>query len=55
MGITTRVGKGVPLTHEELDANFAACMGLHNLLHVQDQKVQGTHGGTFTSGACNKA
>lgn len=51
MGITTRVGKGVPLTHEELDANFAACMGLHNFMHVQDKKAVGVNGGTFTSGA----
>lgn len=26
-------------------------LGVHNLLHVQDQKAQGTAGGAFTSGA----
>lgn len=39
------------LTHQELDDNFKACLGIHNLFHAQDWKTAGTHGGTFTSGA----
>ncbi|MFW5799509.1 MAG: hypothetical protein ACOCZ5_00800 [bacterium] len=43
--------KGSPLTHQELDQNFNACLGVHNLLHVEDQKPAGTNGGDFISGA----
>lgn len=39
------------LTHEEMDNNFLACLGIHNLLHVQDRKAAGVAGGTFTAGA----
>ncbi|MFW6377172.1 MAG: hypothetical protein ACOCZ5_00865 [bacterium] len=49
--ITLRTTKGSPLTHEELDNNFNACLGIHNLLHVEDRKPTRIHGGTFTSGA----
>ena len=49
--ITLREEKGTQLTHQEMDENFKSVMGGHNFLHIQDQKPQGTHGGTFTSGA----
>ena len=51
MAMTLRADKGAILSWNEMDANFRACMGVHNLLHVQDQKPVGTHGGTFSSGA----
>jgi hypothetical protein len=37
------------LGYLQTDANER--LGVHNLLHVQDQKAAGTHGGTATSGA----
>ena len=49
--ITLREEKGTQLTHQEMDENFKSVMGGHNFLHIQDQKPQGTSGGTFTSGA----
>ena len=49
--ITLREEKGTQLTHQEMDENFKSVMGGHNFLHIQDQKPQGTPGGTFTSGA----
>ena len=49
--ITLREEKGTQLTHQEMDENFKSVMGGHNFLHIQDQKTQGTQGGTFTSGA----
>ena len=49
--ITLREEKGTQLTHQEMDENFKSVMGGHNFLHIQDQKPQDTHGGTFTSGA----
>ena len=49
--ITLREEKGTQLTHAEMDENFKSVMGGHNFLHIQDQKPQGTSGGTFTSGA----
>ena len=48
--ITLREEKGTQLTHQEMDENFKSVMGGHNFLHIQDQKTQGTAGGTFTSG-----
>ena len=45
-----RKNKQAPLTHEEMDSNFELCM-FPPFLHIQDQKPQGTHGGTFTVGA----
>ena len=51
MAMTLRADKGAILSWNEMDANFRACLGVHNLLHVQDQKPTGTYGGTFTSGA----
>ena len=51
MAMTLRADKGAILSWNEMDANFRACLGVHNLLHVQDQKAMGTHGGTFTTGA----
>lgn len=51
MAMTLRADKGAILSWAEMDANFKACMGVHNLLHVQDQKATGTAGGDFTSGA----
>ena len=49
--ITLREEKGTQLTHQEMDENFKSVMGGHNFLHIQDQKPQGTSGGTFTAGA----
>lgn len=53
-----REEKGSPLTHEELDNNLNQIntktnkkLGIDNMLHVEDRKPAGTHGGTFTSGA----
>ena len=54
MTITLREEKGSPLTHEEMDNNakyLSGCLNMNSFLHIQDQKPQGTHGGTFTSGA----
>ena len=51
MAMTLRADKGAILSWNEMDANFKACLGIHNLLHVQDQKSTGTYGGTITSGA----
>lgn len=51
MAMTLRADKGAILSWNEMDANFKACMGVHNLLHVQDQKPAGTSGGSFTTGA----
>ena len=47
---TLRKTKGSPLTHEEMDNNFEKSL-FPPFLHIQDQKAQGTDGGTFTSGA----
>ena len=51
MAVTLRATKGSRLTHAEMDENWKSVMGGHNFLHIQDQKPQNTHGGTFTSGA----
>ncbi len=51
MSVTLRRDKGSPLSHDEMDNNINACLGVHNLLHVEDRKPSGTSGGTFTSGA----
>ena len=47
---TLRKTKGSPLTHDEMDTNFEKSL-FPPFLHIQDQKPQGTNGGTFTSGA----
>lgn len=39
----------VSLGYLQTDANER--LGVHNLLHVQDEKSSGTNGGTFTAGA----
>ena len=49
--MTLRADKGAILSWDEMDSNFKACMGVHNLLHVYDLKTTGQNGGTFTSGA----
>ena len=49
-----REEKGSPLTHQEMDNNtkyLSGCLNMNSFLHIQDQKPQGTNGGTFTSGA----
>ena len=58
MAITYRITKGSELTYAEMDENFETLedaiplkMGGDAFLHIQDQKTQGTSGGTFTSGA----
>ena len=51
MAVTLRATKGSRLTHAEMDENWKSVMGGHNFLHIQDQKPQGTNGGTFTAGA----
>ena len=48
--LTLRETKGSPLTHQDMDNNFKHVM-FPPFLHIQDQKPQGTNGGTFTSGA----
>ncbi len=48
--LTLRNKKGGELTYEEIDNNFKHVM-FPPFLHIQDQKPQGTNGGTFTSGA----
>ena len=48
--LTLREAKGSPLTHQEMDNNLKHVM-FPTFLHIQDQKLQGTNGGTFTSGA----
>ena len=48
--LTLREAKGSPLTHQEMDNNLKHVM-FPPFLHIQDQKPQGTNGGTFTSGA----
>ena len=48
--LTLRETKGSPLTHQEMDNNLKHVM-FPPFLHIQDQKPQGTHGGTFTAGA----
>ena len=48
--LTLREAKGSPLTYQEMDNNLKHVM-FPPFLHIQDQKPQGTHGGTFTSGA----
>ena len=53
MTITLREEKGSPLTHQEMDNNtkyLSGCLNMNAFLHIQDQKPQGTHGGTFTAG-----
>ena len=47
---TLRKTKGSSLTHEEMDNNFEKSL-FPPFLHIQDQKPQGTYGGTFTAGA----
>ena len=47
--LTLRETKGSPLTHQEMDNNLKHVM-FPPFLHIQDQKPQGTHGGTFTAG-----
>ena len=48
--LTLREAKGSPLTHQEMDNNLKHVM-FPPFLHIQDQKPQGTSGGTFTAGA----
>jgi len=47
--VTIKDKDGVTLGSLQTDANER--LGVHNLLHVQDQKGAGTAGGTFTTGA----
>ena len=51
MAMTLRADKGAILSWTEMDANFKACMGVHNFLHVDERQPANTAGGTFTSGA----
>lgn len=51
MAMTLRADKGAILSWNEMDANFRACLGVHNLLHVRDKKIATADGGPFTSGA----
>ncbi len=48
--LTLRNQKGGELTYEEIDNNFKHVM-FPPFLHIQDQKPQGTDGGTFEAGA----
>lgn len=43
--VTIKDKDNVTLGHLQTDAQER--LGLHNLLHVQDQKAAGTYGGTF--------
>lgn len=47
--VTIKDEDGLNLGHLQTDA--LERLGIHNLLHVCDQKPTGTDGGTFTSGA----
>ena len=51
MAMTLRADKGAILSWTEMDANFKACIGLHNFLHVQDRRDSGTSGGKFDPNA----
>ena len=51
MAMTLRADKGSILSWNEMDANFKACMGVHNLLHVQDRRDLGTNSGQFGASA----
>lgn len=47
--VTIKDKNNVPLGYLQADANER--LGVHNFMHVQDQKAAGSSGGTLTSGA----
>ena len=52
MAMTLRADKGAILSWNEMDANFKACLGVHNFLHVEERTANAATGlGGMATGA----